>query len=1161
MAHNPFTGPEDERLAEQACEVVSRWIAESQEVPEDPAAAQLAGVLKDPHGLEFTVGFVDGVIRPEDDAAAGQTLGRLAPIVPKFLPWHTRAAVRLGGMIAPRLHWPTIPVARRTMRDMVAHLIVDARDEKLGPAIEHLTSTGNKLNINLLGEAVLGDAEAERRLRETERLLRRDDVDYVSIKVSAVSGPHSPWAFEEVVETAVERLTPLYEYAATAGTDKFINLDMEEYKDLDLTIEVFTRILDQPQLRDYSAGIVLQAYLPDSLAAYHHLRDWAARRVESGGAPIKIRLVKGANISMENVDASLHQWPMTTWPTKEDTDANYKRILHDALTPENAQYIRLGVAGHNLFDIAFAWLLSQQRGVEQHVEFEMLIGMASQQAEVIRRDVGHLLLYTPVVRPEEFDVAISYLVRRLEENASSENFMSAIFDIAGSTFLYDREKGRFLRALEKVTDEVPSPRRTQDRSQETEQSVFRPENGFANAPDTDPSLEQNRTWVREILQKAEHSTLGEDLIEQYFLRSEEQIEQTVATAKQAGQDWGQRSGAERAEILRRAGIQLGLMRSQLLEVMASEAGKTLDQADPEVSEAIDFANYYAELAEGLEHVDGAEFESVDITLVTPPWNFPVAIPAGSALAALAAGSAVIFKPAAESQRCGAMVAAALWKAGVPHEVLQLVQLDEKEHGRQLVAHEQIDRVILTGAYETAELFRSFRQDLELFGETSGKNSIIVTPHADLDLAARDVVASAFGHAGQKCSAASTVILVGSVATSQRFHHQLVDAVKSLHVAHPTDIESEMGPVIAPPEGKLKRGLTQLGQGEWWVLEPRQLDETGRLWSPGVRAGVKPGSEYHLTEYFGPILGVMTAETLEEAIELQNAPEYGLTAGLHSLDAGELALWLEKVQAGNVYVNRGITGAIVRRQSFGGWKKSAVGTGTKAGGPNYLVALGTWHSTEAKAIAQPTDPQVKNLLKRIREPRAFSPEQIARLGRAASSDAAAWATEFGITHDPSQLGVERNILRYVPHHVQVRLDSDGQLEQAVRVLLAGLAAGAPISLSTAAALPVAVAGALQEGGVNIVEETDDQWRSRLRGLSDLRAAQLEGTGLDGGRIRLIGRDSRSVYEALQGRPDIGVYHGEVTEAGRIEMLPFLKEQAVSITAHRYGNPDRFSEGVI
>ena len=249
MSSNPFASVEYQKMATEAGKIVRGWLEASRDVPEDKAAAQLAGVLKDPHGLEFTVGFVDEVIRPEDDAAAGKNLGRLAPIVPKFLPPHLRAAVRAGGVVAPKMPWPTIPVARKAMRDMVGHLIVDARDEKLGPAIKHLTAGGNKLNINLLGEAVLGNEEAERRLRETERILRRDDVDYVSIKVSAVSGPHSPWSFDAVVDRAVERLTPLYEYAAQAGTQKFINMDMEEYKDLDMTIEVFTRILAQPHLK------------------------------------------------------------------------------------------------------------------------------------------------------------------------------------------------------------------------------------------------------------------------------------------------------------------------------------------------------------------------------------------------------------------------------------------------------------------------------------------------------------------------------------------------------------------------------------------------------------------------------------------------------------------------------------------------------------------------------------------------------------------------------------------------------------------------------------------------------------------------------------------------------------------------------------------------
>ena len=381
MTH-PFASEHYQKMAQEARQLVRQWVNESQSIKPTFAAEQLAGVLKDPNGLPFTVGFVDGVIRPEDDNVSGRNLSRIAGLAPSFLPWYMKSAVGFGGKLAGKVAWPTVPVARRVLREMVGHLIVDASEEKLGDAIAELTKSGNRLNVNLLGEAVLGDKEAEHRLSETKRLLARDDVDYVSIKVSAVSGPHQHWAFDEVVETAVRRLTPLYELAASSSPKKFINLDMEEYKDLDLTIEVFTKILDQPHLKDLEAGIVLQAYLPDTLGAMQRLQAWAAKRVEAGGAGVKVRLVKGANLSMEIVEAVMHGWPLTTWDTKQAADTNYKRVLDYALRPEHVKNIRLGIAGHNLFDVAFALLLSEDRGVKDRVEFEMLIGMAEQQAEI-----------------------------------------------------------------------------------------------------------------------------------------------------------------------------------------------------------------------------------------------------------------------------------------------------------------------------------------------------------------------------------------------------------------------------------------------------------------------------------------------------------------------------------------------------------------------------------------------------------------------------------------------------------------------------------------------------------------------------------------------------------------------------------------------------------
>ncbi|WP_460512008.1 proline dehydrogenase family protein [Frigoribacterium salinisoli] len=1133
------------------------------------SAALLAEVLKDESGLAFTIGFVDRVVRPEDLRVAARNLAVLARSTPSFLPLPMRGAVRLGGLVAPVLPGVVVPIARRVLRGMVGHLVVDARPAKLGPALAGIKAHGARLNLNLLGEAVLGDGEADHRFEGTRRLLARDDVDYVSIKVSSIVSQLSMWAFDETVERVVEKLTPLYELAAASPTPKFVNLDMEEYRDLDLTIAVFTRLLDQPQLRGLEAGIVLQTYLPDALSALQRLTAWATERTSAGGAPVKVRIVKGANLAMETVDATLHDWPLATYGTKQATDANYKRVLAWALTPERTAAVKIGVAGHNLFDIAFAHLLSEARGVQDRVEFEMLLGMAEAQAELVKQDVGGLLLYTPVVHPREFDVAISYLVRRLEENASSENFMSAVFELADDESMFTRERDRFLASLAEVDDVVPEPHRVQDRTSET---IAPRASGapFENEPDTDPALAANRAWGRAILERARDSRLGVDAIEAARVTEAAVVDEIVEGAVAASARWAARGGAGRAEVLRAAAASLAAHRAELIEVAASETGKTIAEGDVEVSEAVDFAAFYAGLAEELDAVDGAEFVPERLTVVTPPWNFPVAIPAGSTLAALAAGSSVIVKPAGQAKRCGAVMVEALWAAGVPRDVLRLVDVEEGELGQRLVSHPAVDRVVLTGAFETAELFRSWRPDLPLLAETSGKNAIIVTPSADLDLAAGDVVKSAFGHAGQKCSAASLVILVGSVATSERFRRQVVDAVSTLRVGWPTDPTTTMGPIVEPAAGKLLRGLTQLGAGERWLVEPRQLDDTGRLWSPGVRDGVVGGSEFHTTEYFGPVLGIMTAATLEEAIALQNGSDFGLTAGLHTLDRAELATWLDGVEAGNLYVNRGITGAIVRRQPFGGWKRSSVGAGAKAGGPNYLVHLGGWRPTSLTSAqeARP-EPAVQAALRAVAGSGVAgldSAEAASSFAAAAASDQDAWARAFGAAVDVSQLDLERDVLRYRPLPVTVRLAESGSVADLVRLLLAGLRSGAPIDVSTAVELPGQLTRALGVRGV--VHEDDAVWHAKVRagGLRTDRVRLVTGAAdepRDSGPRAAGPRapEAIALAEALRGDPAVAVFAQPVTPQGRLELLPFLREQAVSITAHRFGNPDPWSEGVI
>jgi len=1150
---NPVPDAATNALVEDTVATVRRWLTESAEVKSDASAERLAGVLKDPLGLEFTIGFVDKVVRPEDLRVAARSLEQLSHRVPKFLPWYLRAAISVGGAFAPVFPWAVVPIARRVLRNMVGHLVIDATPKSLDSTLAHLRENGVRLNINLLGEAVLGDAEADRRLAGTLELLQRDDVDYVSIKVSSVSAQLSMWAFDETVARVVERLTPLYELAAASPTPKFINLDMEEFHDLDLTIAVFEALLAQPQLHTLEAGIVLQAYLPDALSALQGLTAWATERRATGGAGIKVRVVKGANLAMEYVDATMHGWPLATWGSKVETDTNYKRVLNWAFTPEHTEAVRIGVAGHNLFDVAYAWHLAKQRGVENRIEFEMLLGMATGQAEAVKKDVGGLLLYTPVVRPSEFDSAISYLIRRLEENASTENFMSALFELAGNEKIFAREQDRFVASMLALDPEVPGSHRVQNRTA-PEIAPPAPLADFQNEPDTDNSIGANRAWGLRILERSVHSNLGIDTIAAARIDDLDTLLTTVGATVHAADAWQAIPVANRARILHDAGDVLGAFRGRLIEVMASETGKTIAEADVEVSEAIDFAHYYAARSLDLEQVPDATFTPSRLIVVTPPWNFPVAIPAGSVLAALASGSAVIIKPAPQAKRSAAVMIEALWEAGVPREVLVLVDIEEGDLGRELVAHPAVDRVILTGGYETAQLFRSWRPDLPLLAETSGKNAIIVTPSGDLDLAAADIVKSAFGHAGQKCSAASLVILVGSVAKSERFRRQLVDSVRTLRVGVPSDPLSQMGPIIEPAHGKLLRALATLEAGQSWLVKPVELTSDdvaeGRLWSPGVREGVAAGSEFHLTEYFGPVLGIMTAATLEEAIELQNASAYGLTAGIHSLDPVEVERWLAGVEAGNVYINRGITGAVVQRQPFGGWKRSSVGAGTKAGGPNYLMTLGSWHAVDAEPDKDlrldGLSPAVSSFIGQAQSGLDFLEFDHARRG--AHSDELAWQQEFGVSRDVSGLEVERNVFRYLPVPVTLRLAEGEDLGKLVRLLAAATRAKAPVYVSSALPLPATLIERVASGSSpialrDVMVESDAAWLARAAA-----------GGIQTARVRLIGGDATALAAAVGGTPDLAIYAGEVTSSGRVELLPFLREQAVSVTAHRFGNPD-------
>ncbi|HEX9818455.1 MAG TPA: proline dehydrogenase family protein [Methylomirabilota bacterium] len=1171
-----------EGLAHRAVALAEALLREAraQQTSEERAQARkLARMMADPHGKELTIALADQAFRSRRPERIADQLAYLLERygVPRYMDWWERVALLLGGAMAHYLPSLVVPPIVSRLRQETQNVILPGEEEDLKQYLEERRRAGMRLNLNQLGEAILGELEAARRLEAYLGLLARDDVEYISVKVSSVFSQIDLVAFRATVARVAERLRTLYRAAARHRyrhpdgriTPKFINLDMEEYRDLDLTLTAFRAVLDEPEFLSLSAGVVLQAYLPDAHRAQRALTAWALERRARGGAPIKLRVVKGANLAMERIEAAVHGWPPAPYETKLEVDANYKRMLEYACRPEHAEAVHPGVASHNLFDVAYGLVLREIHRVEPWVEFEMLEGMANHQARAVHARAGGLLLYAPVVRAEDFHSAIAYLVRRLDENTAPENFLRHVFDLEPGSPEWLAERDRFLAAFEVEAGISDAPRRTQDRrAEERSRPVGRPLAArFDNEPDTDWTLAANRAWIEEVvdrwrerppqaipLQIGGEFRAGPRVAEgrdpsrpgwiayRYALGGPADVDRALAVAQAAQPAWAGRSIAERGAVLEACAAELGRRRGDLIGAMIVDGAKTVTEADAEVSEAVDFARYYARaLHETAGELADCRMEPLGVVVVTPPWNFPLSIPAGGVLAALAAGNAVVLKPAPEAVLAGWWLATSLWEAGVPRELLQFLPCPDDEVGRGLVTDPRVGGVILTGSVETARLFLGWRPDLTLFAETSGKNAMIVTSLADRDQAVRDLVRSAFGHNGQKCSAASLAICEAEVYDDPDFRRQLRDAAASLAVGSAWEPASRITPLTQPPGPALRRALTVLDEGEEWLLEPRSSPDHAQLWSPGIKLGVQPGGFFHRTECFGPVLGLMRAENLQQAIALANAQPFGLTSGIQTLDDREIERWVDRIEAGNLYVNRPITGAIVGRQPFGGWKASSVGPGAKAGGPNYVLQLARWRQVSRPAgDDEPLPEPVAVLLERCLA-ELTDAEARALLRASAASYARAWCRHFSREHDPSAIRGERNAFRYRPCRRVIARGTTARPETAVtlcQVVLAAGVAGTPLTVSLS---PDSGPWAWLAGceGVEFVVEADAGFVERLAHPEDAE------------RLRAWESLSTAARAAADGT-GVTVIDAPVLANGRLELRWYLREQTVSRVLHRYGS---------
>ena len=1136
--------------------------------------AELSRMMRDPVGKVFTTNMTDQCFRSHRSSrVANQLIYLINQLgIPRYLSSSKRAAIAMFQILGRPLSWLLVPMVTFTLRRATARVILPGEKEALDKHMARRRLEGVRLNLNHLGEAILGEAEAKHRLEVYLKDLEQDNIEYISIKISTIYSQIHLLGWEQTLEALAERLRQLYRVAMNHtftradGTKvpKFVNLDMEEYRDLVLTKELFKKVLNEPEFHHFSAGIVLQAYLPDSHNIQKELTEWAMERVKRGGAPVKIRIVKGANLAMEQFEASVRDWPQAPYMKKSDVDANYKKIVTYGCASEHAKAVHLGVASHNLFDIAYAMLLRAENRVENEVNFEMLEGMADHIRRVVQKLSKDILLYCPVATKEDFQSAIAYLIRRLDENTGPDNFLRVTFGLRPGTPEWDEQVLLFNNACREMDTVYTKPRRVQDRNHPPSHlPISAP---FENEPDTDFSLPQNRVWANKIIEKwknikiepiplviAGHPIhqknpegLGVDpanphhTLYRYSLADWGQIDKAIQCAKDYEATWSHKSAHERCTLLSEAAKKMREHRADLIGVMMVDGGKSILEGDPEVSEAIDFADYYLRSVQKMDSCKDIRWTPKGTILVTPPWNFPVSIPAGGILAALAAGNCVLFKPAPEAVLSGWELVKTLWEAGIPKEALQFINCVDDPVGSKLIADARVNCIILTGATSTAKLFMRLRPGLDLAAETGGKNAMIVTALADRDLAIKDAVQSAFGHCGQKCSALSLLILEAEVYDSAHFRQQLKDAIESLKVGVCWDCSSKVTPLIREPNETLRRGLTVLDKGEEWLVMPQPDPHNPNLWTPGVKYGVKPGTFMHHTELFGPVLAVIRANNLSHAIEIANATPYGLTSGLQSLDDREKQIWMQKIEAGNCYINRGTTGAVVRRQPFGGTKASSFGNGAKAGGPNYVMQFAIPREVSLPVEKDPVSEEVNNLTAILKKYN-FSSEELG-IWYASTANYAHWAKHFAEDHDPSKIVGQDNLLRYRPHKKMCfRIQENDSPLDILRILAAALSCKARIEISWSKGhTHIQVRDHLRPLAhfFPIIEEGEDQFNTRIKANAYRR-------------VRLITPPSEALKNAAS-QSACFLNYAPVLSNGRFELPHYLREISFSIDYHRYGN---------
>ncbi len=875
------------------------------------------------------------------------------------LEWGLKAAVATS--LGARLTGKSI---RKQVEQMARTFIAGATVEEAEPVLAGLWKDGRAWSVDLLGEATISDAEADRYRDQCLHtlaflnqaaakwpgipLLEHDQAGVLprvqlSLKISALTPHLDPVDPDGTYRTVAARLRPLVDLAASLPAG--LIFDMEQADTKDLLLDIFMRLFAEGPYRTYPyAGLAVQAYHRNTREDIQRLLKWAGVR----GTPITIRLVKGAYWDSDTVRYRQAGWPLPLFEEKAETDAQYEQLIPVLL--DHSGLIRPAFGTHNLRTLAAIEAVAEAVGHAPDArEYQLIFGMAEPFQQAMVQLGRRVRLYTPV---GQLLPGMAYLVRRLLENTSNESFLR-------KEYVESQPLPRLLAP--------PAPAASEHRHDTEGRSQT-----FQNEPCSDFAQAEMRTAMEQGLLSV-HSQLSRrwppraeelaltgqwletrnparpaEVVAEVRAASPRDVEAAIERARAHYDDWRARPARQRAAILRHAAMELCHRRHEIAAWEIVEVGKPWREADADVAEAIDFLRYYADemdrLAEPVRlgtrpgELNLRVYGPRGVTVVIAPWNFPFAIPAGMVAAALVTGNVVVFKPSERSPLLGRLVTDLLHGAGVPPGVLTCLP-GGPEVGRALAAHPQVATIAFTGSksvglrlMEDAGRVSHGQPGVKrVFAEMGGKNAIIIDETADLDEAIVGVVSSFTGYAGQKCSACSRVIVHRAVY--EPFLTRLREAVLSLTIGDPWDPGTQVGPVIDERAQASIREYMAVGEREGRVLVRRTVEGSGYFVGPAVFTDILPHHRLAREEIFGPVLAVMKADNFQEAIQFANGTDYALTGGVYARSPAKLAVAREQFDVGNLYLNRPITGALVGRQPFGGHRFS--GAGAKAGGEEYL----------------------------------------------------------------------------------------------------------------------------------------------------------------------------------------------------------------------------------